>query len=44
MKTNNNYEAPAIEVIEVEIEDVVLQSSGTDGVQANSFNSGGSAW
>ncbi len=33
---NNNYEAPQIEVIEIEIEDAVMANSGLESGSANS--------
>lgn len=37
----DTYESPQVEVIEIEIEDTVL---GTSGDQLKDFTEGGSAW
>lgn len=37
-----NYEAPKIEVIEIEVEDAVLSASGNSNIR--SVNDGGRSW
>ncbi len=41
---NTNYEAPQIEVIEIEIEDAVLQASDDYGITPSNYRDGGNAW
>ncbi len=43
---NKNYEAPQIEVIEIEVEDAVLQASGVESAttSVNSFRGDERAW